>query len=250
MQDKPVNPMAPGYPDNKQESQILPWAAESIPSFEKQSLEVWPSFTCSQPGQPFGFKLPSQASTGGMQSTGSYNSLSSSGHPLIFSPPISRGSSSASSRPMSKCGSNSTYQQDDWDGSQSAPPKQLSQLHMLAMAKNHTLNAPQCNSHVSTHSSQSLSGTPVQGQHPVRDDDPPSPPPQPLGLHQTQSFSQLPSTIAKSHTMFAQNTEGEVGPDEDGLVIDEVSPSEDDCFVEAVVHSKSESCYFYTHESR
>jgi len=50
--------------------------------------------------------------------------------------------------------------------------------------------------------------------------------------------------------MFAQNTEGEVGPDEDGLVIDEVSPSEDDCFVEAVVHSKSESCYFYTHESR
>ena len=42
--------------------------------------------------------------------------------------------------------------------------------------------------------------------------------------------------------MFAENTEGEVGPDE-------VSPSKDDCFAEAVVHGKSESCYFYARES-
>lgn len=109
MQDKLVNPMAPGYPDDKQKSQISPWVAASIPPFKEQSLEVWPSFTHSQPGQPFSFKLPSQASTGGTQSTGLYNSFSSSGHLSIFSAPVSWGSSLASFHPMSECRSNSIY---------------------------------------------------------------------------------------------------------------------------------------------
>ncbi|KAI5994538.1 hypothetical protein EDC04DRAFT_2910537 [Pisolithus marmoratus] len=117
-QDEPVNPMAPDYPEDEQESQILPWVVESILPFAEQSPEVQPLFKHSQPGQPFSFKLPSQASTGSTQSTRLSNSDSSS---------------------------------------------------------------------------------------------------------------------AKSHTIFAKNTEGRLDSDEDSLVIDEVSPSEDDHCVEAVV---------------
>ncbi|KAL4069014.1 hypothetical protein J3A83DRAFT_4534888 [Scleroderma citrinum] len=62
------------------------------------------------------------------------------------------------------------------------------------------------------------------------------PPPQLVGLCQTQSFSELPSIIAESHTIFARNTE--VDPDGDSLVIDEVSPSKDDHFTESIVHGK------------
>ncbi|KAI6107693.1 hypothetical protein EDD17DRAFT_1759781 [Pisolithus thermaeus] len=163
-QDKPVNPMAPGYAEDEQESQILLWAVESIPPFAEQSPKVWPSFKHSQPSQPFSFKLPSQASTGGTQSTRSYNSHLSSGNPSIFSC-LTR------------------FFCDDWDGSQLALPKWLLQLWMLAMAKDHTLDVPQHNSCVHTHSSLSFSGTPVQGQHPVHDNGSPSPPPQPPGLH-------------------------------------------------------------------
>ncbi|KAI6039189.1 hypothetical protein EDC04DRAFT_3141040 [Pisolithus marmoratus] len=219
-QDEPVNPMAPDYPEDEQESQIPPWVVESILPFAEQSPEVQPLFKHSQPGQPFGFKLPSQASTGSTQSTRSSNSDLPSGNLSIFSAPISRGSSVASSHPVSECGSNSAYQQRDvWGGSQLALPKWLSQLHMLAMAEDR--------------------------QHPVHDNDPPSPPPRPPGLRRTQLFSWLPSTIAKSHTIFAKNTEGRLGSDEDGLVIvleiaiDEVSPSEDDHCAEAVVHSET-----------
>ncbi|KAI6104981.1 hypothetical protein EDD16DRAFT_1714339 [Pisolithus croceorrhizus] len=93
MQDELVNPMAPGYAEDEQESQILPWAVELIPPLAEQSPEVQPSFKHSQPGQPFSFKLPSQASTGGMQSTRSYNSHPSSGNPSIFLAPVSQGSS-------------------------------------------------------------------------------------------------------------------------------------------------------------
>lgn len=240
--------MSPGYSDGEQESQIPPWAVESTTPFQEQNLEARPSFTHSQPGQPFGFKLPSQATdttTRGAQSTRSSNSfLSSSSNPSIFSAPVSRGSSAASSRPVSECGSNGAYQKrDDWDGSQPAPPKRLSQLRMLATAQNSTSDVPQRNSRVYTHSSQSFSGTPVQGQHPARDNDPPSPPSRPPVLRRTQSFSRLPSTIAKSHTIFAGNTEDGGDPGEDDLVIDETSPSEDDRFAEAIVRGESESCY-------
>ena len=138
----------------------------------------------------------------------------------------------------------------DWTGLLNTTPKQLLQLHMLAVAEKHPPDAPQCNSHIHTHSSQLFSGTPIQGQHPLHDDDPPSPPPQPLGLHQTQSFSRLPSTITKSHTIFARHTEDRVDPDEDGLVIDEVSPSEDDHFAEAIICSEGESHHWYVCESR
>ncbi|KAI6008523.1 hypothetical protein EDC04DRAFT_2610924 [Pisolithus marmoratus] len=85
--------MAPGYAEDEQESQIPLWAVESIPPFSEQSPEVQPSFKQSQPSQQFGFKHPSQASTGGMQSTRSYNSCSSSGNPSIFLAPVSQGSS-------------------------------------------------------------------------------------------------------------------------------------------------------------
>ncbi|KAI6040682.1 hypothetical protein EDC04DRAFT_2893864 [Pisolithus marmoratus] len=240
MQDEPVNPMAPDYPEDEQESQIPPWVVKLILPFAEQSPEVWPLFKHSQPGQPFSFKLPSQASTGSTQSTRSSNSDLSSGNLSIFLAPISQGSSVVSSHPVSECRSNSAYQQQDiWGGSQLALPKQLSQLHMLAMAEDHTLDTSQCNSHVHTHSSRSFSGTPIQGQHPVHDNDPPSPPPRPLGLCRTQSFSQLPSTIAKSHTIFTENTEGRLDSDEDSLVIDEVSPSKDDHCAEAVVCSET-----------
>ncbi|KAI6010125.1 hypothetical protein EDC04DRAFT_2906180 [Pisolithus marmoratus] len=78
MQDEPVNPMAPDYPEDEQESQILLWVVELIPPFAEQSPKVQPLFKHSQPSQPFGFKLPSQASTGSTQSTRSSNSDSSS----------------------------------------------------------------------------------------------------------------------------------------------------------------------------
>jgi len=174
--------MAPSYSDDDQESQILPWAGQSTMPSQEQDLEVQPSFMHFKPGQPFGFRLPSQTtttSTGGTQSIRSYNSsLWSSSNPSIFSAPISRGSSAASSCSMSECRSNSAYQkQGDWEGSQLAPPKWLSQLCMFAMAKNHTSDAPQRNSHIHTPSSHLSSGT----QDPVCDDDPPSPPPMTCG---------------------------------------------------------------------
>ena len=240
--------MAPSYSDDEvQESQIPPWAESRV-----QDLEVRPSFTNSQPGQPFGFKLPSQATTtsAGARSVTS-SSLLSSSNPSIFSAPISRGSSVASSHPVSECGSNGAYQKRDGrDGSQSALPKRLSQLRMLATVENHTSDVPQRNSRVHTHASQSFSGTTVQGQLPVCDDDPPSPPPRPVGLRRTQSFSRLPLATAESHTMFVRNTESGVDPGEDDLIIDEVSPSEDDRFAEAIVRGESESHHCYARGSR
>ena len=173
--------MALSYSDDEvQESQIPPWAESQV-----QDLEVQPSFTNSQPDQPFGFKLPSQATTtsAGARSVTSSSSLLSSSNLSIFSAPISQGSSVASSHPVSECGSNSAYQKwDGWDGFQSALPKRLSQLRMLAMVENHTSDVPQRNSCIHAHASQSFSGTTVQGQLPVCGDDPPSPPPRPVGL--------------------------------------------------------------------
>ncbi|KAI6019572.1 hypothetical protein EDC04DRAFT_2607488 [Pisolithus marmoratus] len=143
--DEPVNPMAPGHSEDEQESQILPWAVELIPPLAEQSPGVWPSFKCPQPSQPFGFKLPSQASTG-----------------LIV--PINN---------------ETTGMVPNW-----LYPNSCCNFACLQQLKH-------------------------------------------------------PSTIAKSHTIFAENTDGGLDADEDGLVIDEVSPSEDDHYVEAVVCSET-----------
>ncbi|KAI6038073.1 hypothetical protein EDC04DRAFT_2604353 [Pisolithus marmoratus] len=55
----------------------------------------------------------------------------------------------------------------------------------------------------------------------------------------SQGSSVLPSTIAKSHMIFAKNTGGGLDPGEDNLVIDDVSLSKDDHCAKAVVHGKS-----------
>ncbi|KAI6042110.1 hypothetical protein EDC04DRAFT_2892228 [Pisolithus marmoratus] len=53
-QGQAVNPMAPSHCDDDEESQMLPWASQ--PTLD---VHIWPSFTASQPGQPFGFRIPS-----------------------------------------------------------------------------------------------------------------------------------------------------------------------------------------------
>ncbi|KAI6043346.1 hypothetical protein EDC04DRAFT_2600224 [Pisolithus marmoratus] len=105
--------------------------------------------------------------------------------------------------------------------SQLALPKQLSQLHMLAMAKDHTLDTSQFDPSLVPPSKANILFMTMTPLHP---------------LHNLCDY--LPSTIAKSRTIFAKNTGGRLDSDEDGLVIDEVSPSKDDCCVEAVVHSE------------
>jgi hypothetical protein len=53
-----VNPMAPSYQpgDENEESQLPLWATSSRPV-----ADVQPSFTLSQPGQQFGFRVSSQS---------------------------------------------------------------------------------------------------------------------------------------------------------------------------------------------
>ena len=71
-QGQPVNPMAPSYHfDEETESQIPLWTAFSAGStLTPQSqgvpdeVQVRPSFTLSQPGDQFGFKLPSSSVSG------------------------------------------------------------------------------------------------------------------------------------------------------------------------------------------
>ena len=246
MQDKLVNPMAPGYPDDKQKSQISPWVAASIHHLKSKVLKCGhhshiPNLVNHSVSSSL-LKLPLvvhnlQGCIILFHSLAIYQYFQLLSHEVLywqaFTPCLNAGLIASINE--------TTCIVLNW-----LHPNDCCNLK----AENHTLNMPQRNSHISTHSSQSLSGTPIQGQHPVHDDDPLSPPPQPVGLCRTQSFSQFPSTIPKSHTMFAGNTKDGVGPEEDNLVIDKVSPSKDDCFAEAVVHSESESCYFHTCESQ
>ena len=110
-QGQAVNPMAPDYSHDDQESQIPPWWPS--PESRVQDVPARPSFTHSQLGQPFGFKVPSQTtvSSRGGQSTNSHSSSRLSSHSLsVFSAPVSRGASSApTSCVSSTCGSNSVF---------------------------------------------------------------------------------------------------------------------------------------------
>ena len=72
-QGQPINPMAPSYhfDEEETESQIPPWMAFSAGSAltpQSQGVpdeaQVRPSFTLSQPGDQFGFKLPSSSVSG------------------------------------------------------------------------------------------------------------------------------------------------------------------------------------------
>ena len=71
-QGHPVNPMAPShrFDDEDLESQVPPWAAYSTASAESLQSQVHrPLFTLSQPGNQFGFKLPSTSGPGNTGST-------------------------------------------------------------------------------------------------------------------------------------------------------------------------------------
>ena len=238
MQSQPLNPMTPSYPfdDEEQESQIPPWALQSKVTEESKLWvhQPWPSFKPSLPGENFGFKVPS---TYGTQSINSYSSsVPSSRSPSIFSPPTSHtGSTTSTSYMPSECRSNNGTQ-DNLEGSQLAPPRQTSQLCMLAAA-NLLVDPPPCKSCMAHPSSQPLFGT-FEDQAPACDDLY-SPPLWPVGLCQTHTFSQLPSTICASHMMFA--TDDGFGVDADVGGINETSPSEDEHLAQSIVHG--ESCW-------
>ncbi|KAI5983249.1 hypothetical protein EDD15DRAFT_2376648 [Pisolithus albus] len=233
-QGQAVNPMAPGHSDDDEESQIPPWASQPM-----SDLLVRPSFTASQPGQTFGFRIPSQltvSSTNSARSITSHGSCLSSVSSSVFSRSISHGSSSVpTSLTHSECGSNGAYgTQGDTEDSQTAPQRRLSQRPTLAA--DHNSDAPH-NSRVRSPFSQPSSGTLAQDQRAAHNNDTPSPP-QPVGLRRTRSFAQLPSTISNAHTMLAGNDEDEVRAAEDDLIVDDVSPSEDDRFAESIVRGR------------
>lgn len=187
----------------------------------------------SQPDQQFGFSIPSQAK--------SYNSssLSSSHNSSISLVPMLRGGSTApTSQAPSECGSNSGHgTQDD---PQLAPPRCLPQLCMLAATASQASGAPPRISRIHCPpSSQPSSNNDIQHQHSAWNENLPSAPPPPVKLCQMQTFAQLPSTISESHTILATDHHSEV--DQDGLlIVDEVSPSEDDHFTELIVHGNGE----------
>ena len=56
----------------------------------------------------------------------------------------------------------------------------------------------------------------------------------------SELHSQLPSTLPNAHSMFTRDDDGGADPTGDNLV-DEVSPSDNDCLVESVVCSVSQS---------
>ncbi|KAI5985843.1 hypothetical protein EDD15DRAFT_2200383 [Pisolithus albus] len=74
-QGQAVNPMAPGYGDADNESQVPPWAPNPTADIQFQ-----PTFMPSQPGQPFGFRAPrsTASSTSGTHSIKSHGSSLSS----------------------------------------------------------------------------------------------------------------------------------------------------------------------------
>ncbi|KAI5983697.1 hypothetical protein EDD15DRAFT_2201844 [Pisolithus albus] len=234
-QGQAVNPMAPGYGDADNESQVPPWAPNPT-----ADVQFRPMFTLSQPGQLFGFRAPrsTASSTSGTHSIKSHGSSLSSCSSSVFSSAAShQGSSVPTSCAPSECGSNSACgTRSDVEEFQLAPQKWLSQLRMLAAG--YTADAPPRNSHIDPSYEQPSSGTLAQDQRAARDMDTPSPPVQPMGLRRTWSFQWLPSIISSSHSMLAGDDEGRVGLTEDDLAIDEASPSEDDHFAESVVCSK------------
>ncbi|KAI5985787.1 hypothetical protein EDD15DRAFT_2373883 [Pisolithus albus] len=225
--------MAPGHSDDDEESQIPPWASQAM-----SDLLVWP-LSASQPGQTFGFRIPSQlmvSSTNSARSITSHGSCLSSISSSVFSRSISHGSSSVpTSLAQSECGSNGAYgTQGDVEDSQTAPQRWPSQHPMLAA--DHNSDAPH-NLHVRSPFSQPSSGTLAQDQCAAHNNDTPSPP-RPVGLHRTRSFAQLPSTISNAHTMLAGNDKDEVRAAEDDLIIDDMSPSKDNRFAESIVHGR------------
>ncbi|KAI6001903.1 hypothetical protein EDD15DRAFT_2361265 [Pisolithus albus] len=234
-QGQAVNPMAPGYGDADNESQVPPWAPNPT-----ADVQFRPTFTPSQPGQPFGFRAPrsTASSTSGTHSIKSHGSSLSSRSSSVFSSAAShQGSSVPTSCAPSECGSNSACgTRSDVEEFQLAPQKRLSQLRMLAAG--YTADAPPRNSRIDPSYEQPSSGTLAQDQRAARDMDTPSPPVRPMGLRRTWSFQRLPSIISSSHSMLAGDDEGGVGLAEDDLAIDEASPSEDDRFAESVVRGK------------
>ncbi|KAI5981167.1 hypothetical protein EDD15DRAFT_2201023 [Pisolithus albus] len=221
-QGQAVNPMAPGYSDADNESQVPLWAPNPT-----ADVQFRPTFTPSQPGQLFGFRAPRSmaSSTSGTHSIKSHGSSLSSHSSSVFSSAAShQGSSVPTSCAPSECGSNSACgTRSDVEEFQLAPQKWLSQLRMLAAG--YTADAPPRNSRIDPSYEQPSSGTLAQDQRTARNMDTPSPP-------------RLPSIISSSHSMLAGDDEGRVGLAEDDLAIDEASPSEDDRFAESVVRGK------------
>ena len=228
-------------------SQIPPWALQSALPSPMQGSRIQPTFTLSQASQSFGFRFPSQATTltGGTQSIGSQSSSFPSSHSsLVFSPPVSCGGSTAlTSHTTSECRSNNGYGTADMDG---LPPRQSSHLHMLAAAANHSSHAPPWNSRVCLPSDQP-SAPFTQVPHSTRDNNSHSPPPHPVGLRWTQTFTQLPSTISKPHTMFTTDYDGIDQDEDNGQPFDERSQNSANEITGLAVHNPSEyqHCFSY-----
>ncbi|KIJ04932.1 hypothetical protein PAXINDRAFT_21784 [Paxillus involutus ATCC 200175] len=134
-----------------------------------------------------------------------------------------------------------------------APQGRSSHLKMLALACQTSVRAPS-REHQQSHSLPQLasthpvSGTPTEFTIPpslCHDDfdEPDPPPPQHAGLRHTESFYHLPLCVNTSmHSLYAAPDQYEGGDAEvnmeDDLIVDEASPSEDDCFAEAVIRGE------------
>lgn len=243
-QGQQVNPMSPSYDDYDQtpyddhnqaeasddnydqESQIPPWAQSSLES----QVHPQPLVKYSRPGDKFGFRVPSANGTQSTTSLLSSRSLSTSSVARSHG-----GSTAPTSHPPSECGSYGAYGgQGNMGSSQLAPARRSSQLLSFAAARQ-PAEVPQRSSRVRPFSDDPVSGNSIQDQPLSRENDSPSPPPRPVGLRRTCSFAQLPSTVPPSHTMFATDAEHGIDPD----AIDEVSPSEDERFAEAMLRGDS-----------
>ncbi|KAI5986738.1 hypothetical protein EDC04DRAFT_2614983 [Pisolithus marmoratus] len=182
-----VNPMAPGYSNDDNESQILPWALKSTADCQSQ-----PMFTLSQPGQLFGFRIPSQSmanSTSRMHSIKSHSSSLSSHRSSNVGPIVP-----VEHIVMWKIPS--LLLKDGYHNSTC-----LQQVM-------YTADAPPCNSCIHA----------------------------PYDQPSSAPFSHI--KFPSSHSMLAGHDEDRIGSARVDLVVDEVSPSEDNHFAKSVVCSE------------
>ena len=158
----------------------------------------------------------------------------------MFSDSVSNGGSTApTSLAPSECG-------DHTDPNfQEGFRRRSSQLRHLAAASGASevhARASRVQQSSIPHSLSGNSSVPsLQSQHWVSREPSLSPPPRLPGLRRTQSFRQLPQHLPRGHSMLATNTSAvDVEDFHEDLVIDEVSPSEDERFAESVIRGHSE----------
>ncbi|KAF8548218.1 hypothetical protein OG21DRAFT_1489571 [Imleria badia] len=191
------------------------------------------SFSFAAPGQQFGFRLPDVGSQHDVDSSSTSSELGSSYKGSVFS-----AGSHASTAPTSRANSVCSFQGEQdtlWHAHNHS-----SHLKRLALASQSGVEAPR---HISQpdsvqedtgHSTIPFSPLSSQLQDPLvlpsshfeEQDDPMSPPPHPMGLHHTESF-------------YYNEDQDRTGEDDHDMPVDEMSPSDDDCFAESILRGEN-----------